>query len=68
MANSTAALQAQLDALDLAIGTGARVVSFQDRRVEYNDTKSMIAARTYLYNLLNPNASRTVQVYTTKGV
>ena len=68
MANSAATLQAELDALDLAIGTGAREIHFQDRTVTFNSTADMIKARTHLYLLLNPSPIRTTQVYTTKGV
>jgi len=68
MALTPTQLQAELDALDLAIGTGARMVKFQDREVLYNDAADLLKARAHIYNLLNPNAIRVTRVYTTKGL
>jgi hypothetical protein len=68
MALTSLQLQSEIDALDLAIGTGARSVRFQDRVVEYNSPADMMKARTHLYNLMYPNAIRTTRVYTTKGL
>jgi predicted GNAT family acetyltransferase len=67
-----APLQAQYDALQLAIGTGVRVVRFQDRTVEYASIDDMIKAANYLYQLLNPAGSvgsrRQIRFYTNKGL
>jgi hypothetical protein len=42
-------LQAQYLSLIQAIGTGAKVIRFQDRTVEYNSTTEMIEAANWLY-------------------
>jgi hypothetical protein len=68
-------LQAQLDALQLAIATGVRTVRFQDRTVEYQSINDMIKAANYIYQLLYPNGGgpygsgyRQVRMYTNKGL
>jgi hypothetical protein len=72
MCSNTDALQAQYDELQLAIGTGAKVVRFQDRTVEYQSTDQMIKAANYLYSLLNPGGGtgslRQIRFYTGKGL
>ena len=65
-------LQAQYDALQLAIATGVRVVRFQDRTVEYASVDDMIKAANYIYQLLYPAGSlggrRQIRFYTNKGL
>jgi hypothetical protein len=66
-------LQAQLDALQLAIAGGVRTVRFQDRTVEYQSINDMIKAANYIYLLLYPSGGpnggyRQVRMYTNKGL
>ncbi|HEY1898137.1 MAG TPA: hypothetical protein VGG62_17790 [Terracidiphilus sp.] len=63
--------QATLDALNMAIATGVRVVRFQDRTVEYPTIDEMIKAANYINQLLNPSGSgsyRQIRCYTNKGL
>ncbi len=61
--------QAQLDALDDAIATGAKEVRFQDRTVVYNSTDELIKARNLVSTILNSDSMvRQTRVYTTKGI
>lgn len=63
--------QADLANLDAAIATGAKVVRFQDRTVEYQSTDAMMAARTTINNFLNANntppITRQIRCFTEKG-
>lgn len=63
--------QADIDALDNAIKTGAVRVRFQDREVTYRDMKSLLEARNLAVAEVNAaNATmplRQLRVYTTKG-
>lgn len=61
--------QATLDALDLAIATGVKVVRFQDRTIEYASVDEMIKAANYIRTLLYPaGINRQVRVYSNKGI
>lgn len=60
--------QTDLDNIDKAIASGAKRVRFQDREVEYNSTAGMLKARAYIYNLINPIATRITRVFTSKGL
>jgi hypothetical protein len=64
-----------LAALDAAIASGATEVRFQDRTVRYNNTASLMQARTFIFNQLNPNPAtaqpaiiRQVRMVTDRGV
>lgn len=63
--------QSQIDALDAAIATGAKSITFEGRTVAYNSTSDMIAARNHLQQLLNAQngvmPTRQIRVYTEKG-
>lgn len=63
--------QTDLANLDAAIATGAKVVRFQDRTVEYQSTDAMMAARTTINNFLNANSAppitRQIRCFTEKG-
>jgi hypothetical protein len=65
-------LQAQLDALRLAIASGVTEVRFQDRTVRYANIDQMIKASNYIYQLLYPNGGpggyRQIRMYTNKGL
>ena len=71
MALTAAQLQSFLDTLDTAILTGARVVRFQDRTIEYQSVKDMYAARVdgqaQLDALNGTMPVRQYRVYTNKG-
>jgi hypothetical protein len=62
--------------LQAAIATGAKVVRFQDRTIEYQSTDEMLKAANYLYLLLAaqgaiPGVSgvnRSIRTYTNKGL
>jgi hypothetical protein len=67
--------QATLDALNMAIASGVRVVRFQDRTVEYSSVSDMIKAAAYIYQLLYPGGGgptgtgyRQIRMYTNKGL
>jgi hypothetical protein len=64
--------QETLDALNMAIATGVRVVRFQDRTVEYSSIDDMIKAANYIYQLLYPSGTgrgcRQIRFYTNKGL
>lgn len=48
-----------LDAIDRAIATGTREVSFEDgRRVQYNSLDELLRARDYISNKLGISAGR----------
>jgi len=81
MSSPTNPLQAYYDTLQEAIGSGAKVVYFQDRRVEYQSVDEMIKAANYLYLKLaatgggtNGNGTsitgvkRQIRMYTNKGL
>jgi hypothetical protein len=80
MSSPTNPLQAQYDALQEAIGLGARTVRFQDRTIEYQSIDEMIKAANYLFLKLastggatdangNPiGVKRQVRMYTNKGL
>ena len=62
-------LQAQYDALQLAIGSGVKVVRFQDRTIEYQSLDEMIKAANYLELLLyGRGVNRQIRCYTNKGL
>jgi hypothetical protein len=73
-------LAAQLQALQLAIANGVRVVRFQDRTVEYQSIDEMIKAANYIAQLLAasgggagaggtaPGGYRQIRMYTNKGL
>jgi hypothetical protein len=71
MALTATQLQGFLDALDTAILTGARVVRFQDRTIEYQTVADMYAARVdgqAKLDTLNATVQvRQHRVYTDKG-
>jgi hypothetical protein len=71
MALTSAQLQSFLDTLDTAILTGAKVVRFQDRTIEYQSVSDMYAARVdgqaKLDALANTIQTRQHRVYTEKG-
>lgn len=62
--------------LQAAIGSGAKVVRFQDRTVEYQTTDEMIKAANYLYQILASTGqlpgvnrfTRQIRMYTNKGL
>jgi hypothetical protein len=83
MSSPTNPLQAQLDALNEAIGLGARTVRFQDRTIEYQSIDEMIKAANYLYLKLASTGGvsdgsggattvtgvkRQIRMYTNKGL
>jgi hypothetical protein len=69
-------LLAQYNALQEAIGLGARVVRFQDRTIEYQSVDEMIKAANYLYLKLASTGgipgvtgvTRQIRAYTNKGL
>jgi len=69
-------LAAQLQALQMAIASGVKVVRFQDRTVEYTSTDDMIKAANYIWQLLygagggGPNGGgyRQIRFYSNKGL
>jgi hypothetical protein len=69
-------LQTQYDALQDAIGLGARTVRFQDRTIEYQSVDEMIKAANYLYLQLASTGGipgvtgvkRQIRMYTDKGL
>lgn len=71
MPATAAELQADIDVLDTAIRTGARVVRFQDRTTEYRSIAEMLVARnaaqTQLDLLNNIVRVRQTRMYTNKG-
>jgi hypothetical protein len=68
--------QATLDALNMAIASGVKVVRFQDRTIEYASIDDMIKAAGYIYQLLYPNGGgpsgtggyRQIRFYSNKGL
>lgn len=44
--------QSDLDRLETAIATGAKVVQYRDQRVEYQSTSEMLQARTIIIRSL----------------
>lgn len=71
IAGNAVALQAMIDAIDTALGTGAMRVHFQDRSVDYRSTKDMYVARNGFQQQLDALQGvvrvRQRRVYTTKG-
>lgn len=76
-------LLAQYYAIQQAIGTGAKVVRFQDRTLEYQSTDDMIKAASWLYMQLAAQGllpvgglggggtggiNRQIRTYTNKGL
>lgn len=77
-------LLAQYYALAAAIGTGAKVIRFQDRTVEYQSSDDMIKAANWLYMQLASQGllpaggaglfggtngiNRSIRTYTNKGL
>lgn len=66
-------LQAQYDALIMAIATGVKVVRFQDRTIEYASVDEMIKAANFIYQLLSaqgvgPGVTRQIRMYSNKGL
>lgn len=71
MALTSEQIQAKIDALTLAIGSGAKVVQFSDRRIEYQSTNDMVTALQLLQSELVEGSptqpSRHIRLYTSKG-
>lgn len=66
-------LLVQYYTLQSAIASGAKVVRFQDRTIEYNSIDEMIKAANYMYLLLAaqgllPGGHRQIRMYTNKGL
>jgi hypothetical protein len=76
MSSPTNPLLAQYNALQEAIGLGARIVRFQDRTIEYQSVDEMIKAANYLYLKLASTGAlpgvngvnRQIRMYTNKGL
>ncbi len=60
--------QAQLDAIDTAITSGALSVRFQDREITYRSLKDLLAARTIIATALGQPAIRQVRMETKTGL
>jgi hypothetical protein len=60
-----------LQTIDSAIASGAKVVRFQDRTIEYQSISDLMKARTeinnYLMSLTTPPPTRQIRVFTDKG-
>jgi hypothetical protein len=76
MSSPTNPLLDKYNALQDAIGLGARVVRFQDRTIEYPSIDDMIKASNYLYLKLAAagalpgvtGVKRQIRMYTNKGL
>jgi hypothetical protein len=57
--------------VDAAIASGAKLVRFQDRTIEYPSIADLMTARTeinnYLMSLTTPPPTRQIRVFTDKG-
>ena len=59
---------ADLAAIDTAIKTGARLVRFQDRQQEFQNTEEMLKIRSIIQSQLNPTTTvRQVRMFTDSG-
>jgi hypothetical protein len=60
-----------LATVDAAIASGAKVVRFQDRTIEYQSISDLMKARTeinnYLMSLTTPPPTRQIRIFTEKG-
>jgi hypothetical protein len=52
--------QSDIDALDAAIVSGALSVEFDGRRITYQNTAQLIAARAHAVQVMSGNVRRTV--------
>lgn len=55
-------IQSDLDAIEQAIASGARMVQYNDKKVEYNSLKELQAARQMIAAAIN-GKSRRSRVY-----
>ena len=61
--------QADIDKLDAAIATGAKVVQFSDQRIEYQDVDDMLKARSLMAREVNAADIQTTRyAATSKGL
>lgn len=60
-----------LSTIDAAIASGAKMVRFQDRTIEYQSIADLMKARTEINNYLmsqsSPPPTRQIRVFTDKG-
>lgn len=69
MALTAEQLEANIDAIDLAIARGEQSVQFSDRAVSYRSVAQLLDARAHFVSLLAALNGRSKQtlVYATKG-
>jgi len=58
---------ADLQAIDDAIASGALIVEYRDRRVEYRSIKELMQARTVIQNAVAPTSKRHSFIQVSKG-